>query len=44
MDHGQFLRNVRLNCNAGYEKKTDPITHRESCEKTETCLKGQYKD
>lgn len=22
-----------LNCNAGYEKKTDPITHRESCEK-----------
>ena len=34
----------KLNCNAGYEKKTDPITHRESCEKTETCLKGQYKD
>ena len=25
-----------LNCNAGYEKKTDPGTHRESCEKT-TC-------
>lgn len=25
-----------LNCNAGYEKKTDPATHRESCEKT-TC-------
>lgn len=23
----------RLNCNAGYEKKTNPITHRESCEK-----------
>lgn len=22
-----------LNCNAGYEKKTDPVTHRESCEK-----------
>lgn len=25
-----------LNCNAGYEKKTDPATHRESCEKKET--------
>lgn len=24
-----------LNCNAGYEKKTDPVTHRESCEKKE---------
>ena len=23
----------KLNCNAGYEKKTDPVTHRESCEK-----------
>ena len=23
----------KLNCNTGYEKKTDPITHRESCEK-----------
>ena len=22
-----------LNCNTGYEKKTDPATHRESCEK-----------
>ena len=26
----------KLNCNAGYEKKTDPATHRESCEKEET--------
>lgn len=23
----------KLNCNTGYEKKTDPVTHRESCEK-----------